>query len=262
MSSAAAQKALAAAPAPSPTFFPGDTRLHALVSYSYTSDGELRSHLAALAAKGRDVLATAVDARNSAGQTPLHLACQSSYVKGVEMLLRHGANAHAANDRGLRPAHVVAGLPEHSGTLLVLLASALTFAGEAGGGFSARDSAGNTPLHVAAAVGGLEAVVLLLELGSAPDARSHSGDSPPPPRLAAANTRLPAMQIIAPMAILPRSFGSAPLRACQRQRPKSTGTKMMLARESTELYQAVGMLKPSRRGSTCRSIQIRPMLAP
>ena len=58
------------------------------------------------------------------------------------------------------------------------------------------------------------------------------------------------IEIRAPMAILPRSFGSPPRRACQRQRPNSTGTKTMLARESTELYQAVGMVKPSRRGST------------
>lgn len=131
---------------PIPTYFPGDTRLHALVSYEYVSDEELERVLQVAASHGQAALSEIVDARNEAGQSPLHLAAQCAYFHGVEALLRYGADPIASDLRGRQPVHVAALLPQHAEELLDLLSFQ-------GCDMSAGDGEGLTPLHLSAAVG-------------------------------------------------------------------------------------------------------------
>lgn len=159
---------------PTPSFFPGDTRLHALVSYGYSSDEAVARLLFAVSAQqGPAALAQAVDARNEAGQAPLHLAAQCAYFRGVELLLAHGADANAQDFKGRRPAHIAALLPQHAEALLEVLAA------QAQGGcdVGAADHAGYTPLHLASAVGNAPCVRALLQAGARANARAHNGDA-------------------------------------------------------------------------------------
>jgi hypothetical protein len=157
---------------PIPTYFPGDTRLHALVSYEYISDEELERVLQVTASHGQAALTAAVDARNEAGQTPLHLAAQCAYFRGVETLLRYGADPIAADGRGRQAVHVASLLPQHAEELLDVLS-------QEGCDMSAADAEGLTPLHLAAAVGNAGCVRALMISGSADiNARTISGETP------------------------------------------------------------------------------------
>lgn len=146
---------------PTPSFFPGDTRLHGLVSYSYVSDDAVHAAIYSGAQ---------VDSRNEAGQTPLFLATQCAYCNGIETLLRYGASANIPDYKGRRPVHVAAMLPQYADAVVQLLWNG-------GSEVAVGDHEGYTPLHLAAAVGNTACVNFLVHCGASVNARSHDGDA-------------------------------------------------------------------------------------
>ena len=108
-----------------------------------------------------------VDARDSAGRTPLHRA-----VAGAIAALRDaGADPNARDSRGSTPLHVVAGSwrwPGESVRLVRLLV-------EAGADVDARNNAGETPLQIAWSRHDTATVQALIELGADPVA-ADGGD--------------------------------------------------------------------------------------
>lgn len=75
-----------------PAYTPGDTELHALVSYGYVSDERLER-----AIRGGFIH---LDAPNDQGRTALFHAVQCAYFFGIEALAYNGANVNAADIRG------------------------------------------------------------------------------------------------------------------------------------------------------------------
>ena len=78
-----------------------------------TADSAGRSPLHLACAAGHSGVAAAlmgrganVDAIDKEGCTPLHLACMGDHALTVRMLLKHGANTTIADTDGLRPADV------------------------------------------------------------------------------------------------------------------------------------------------------------
>ena len=231
---------------PTPSFFPGDTRLHALVSYGYSSDEAVARLLFAVSAQqGPAALAQAVDARNEAGQAPLHLAAQCAYFRGVELLLAHGADANAQSPSGMtalmwssacgaiNEVRLLLGAAPSSAdlnaraidgrTALLVAARSASVAGTgvvaallragAGAEASERDEA----LRLACLHGHTEAVFELLEYGASANSRDAFGRSPL--WLAACANHLDAVQRLLARGADPGSrdaFGRSPLDAAVR----------------------------------------------
>ena len=134
----------------------------------------------------------AVNARNQAGNTPLHLAVMQRHDEEmVRALLEAGANANARNRNDEMPLHEAT---LHGDIDLVHLLL------EAGAAVNARDGAGNTALHYALSFGNrilhmlrakgintplhlvgngpAELVRALLEAGADPTLRNNEGNTP------------------------------------------------------------------------------------
>jgi hypothetical protein len=75
-----------------PQYEAGDSPLHALVSYGYTTDDAVDREVAG----GR----AAVNARNAVGATALQLATQFAYFHGMAVLVQSGADLDAADMHG------------------------------------------------------------------------------------------------------------------------------------------------------------------
>ncbi len=110
-----------------------------------------------------DVNETAVD-----GTTALHWAVQRDDTKMVEMLIRSGANAHAANRYGVRPL-ALAAVNGNADILKLLL--------DAGADPNAGLSPDETAVMAAARTGKIDALKLLLDHGGRLDARDARGQT-------------------------------------------------------------------------------------
>jgi ankyrin repeat protein len=86
-----------------------------------------------------------VDARNSAGQTPLLAAAQNGHVKAMEILLSRGADVDAQDDRGRTALMVAAGADDVKMVKLLL---------SKGVKVNLKDESGFTALSGSEAVGG------------------------------------------------------------------------------------------------------------
>jgi ankyrin repeat protein/uncharacterized membrane protein YfcA len=153
-----------------------------------------------LAAEGLVVRKRAnVNARNAAGDTPLHAAVEKGMLALTKVLLEHGANVRARARSGETALHLAALHTEPSFVDLLLAAgadpAARTDAGEsvlmwaalsghivsaqrliaAGADANVKDLKGNLPLHGAADGGHLEVVRLLLAKTSEPGAKNREG---------------------------------------------------------------------------------------
>jgi ankyrin repeat protein len=138
-------------------------------------DGDTPLHHAAvlnLDSAVRFLLAQKVDvnARNDAGQTPLHVPFKLSPTPQViELLLRGGADVTAKDKQGRTPLHAAA--ERGPATVAELLID-----GKAD--VNARDDGGATPLHLAAKLKRKELVELLLKRGADPNANDTGGRTP------------------------------------------------------------------------------------
>lgn len=116
--------------------------------------------------------------RSSDGWTPLHLAAFFGRDDAVTLLIDHGAPLDAHSTNALRNSPLHAAL---AGNTLPILVRRLVFAGA---DVTARDSHGNTPLHLAASRGYEPLCDLLIARGA--DAHAISDDKSTPAMLAIA----------------------------------------------------------------------------
>ncbi|KFV16704.1 Ankyrin repeat domain-containing protein 6 [Tauraco erythrolophus] len=107
-------------------------------------------------------------AKNKAGNTPLHLACQNSHSQSTRVLLLGGSRADLKNNAGDTCLHVAARY-NHLPIVRVLL-SAFCSVHE-------KNQAGDTALHVAAALNHRKVVKLLLEAGADASVVNNAGQT-------------------------------------------------------------------------------------
>ena len=108
---------------------------------------------------------TLVNARDSTGSSPLHLAAARGNTDVVRVLLRNGADVSAADWLERTPLHTAAtcAVGNSVGSILLLT--------QAGADVMARDSVGRSSLHDAACEGAEGAISVLVEAGSKTGAR-------------------------------------------------------------------------------------------
>ena len=110
-------------------------------------------------------------ARNTYGNTPLHLAALYKRADIVTALLNAGADLKARNNGDETPLHTAARNNVDPAVVAVLI--------KAGAGLKARNKYGHTPLHAAALSNENPAVAAtLLDAGADPDARTKLGNTP------------------------------------------------------------------------------------
>ncbi|KAJ7585151.1 hypothetical protein C8J56DRAFT_1166307 [Mycena floridula] len=110
---------------------------------------------------------------DSHGNTPLHIAAHHQITECVPVLLRHGANPNATNDKDWTPLHAATTAApfvqwERTTNLLQALLGD-------GAHINAEDQDGRTALHLAARRGSVMTVRFLLDNGAAPSKRDSHG---------------------------------------------------------------------------------------
>lgn len=110
-----------------------------------------------------------LDARNKVGETPLIVAAGAHQADIVGLLVRHGADVTAADDRGITALHWLAN--HASGDAVRMLVAR-------GADVNATDLTGRTPLHRAADRLNEPAIDVLLKAGANPNAQDALGRAP------------------------------------------------------------------------------------
>ena len=112
-----------------------------------------------------------INARDSGGRTPLHIAAARQYGKAqVELLLANGADVNATDDRGCTPLHYAVRNNEPDLPVRLLL--------EKGADVNVRDDDGRTPLHYAMEPSYSRVLEVLLKSGASVNARDKNGITP------------------------------------------------------------------------------------
>ena len=114
-----------------------------------------------------------VNAKNSEGNTPLHIACESGNFYVAEALMKYGTDSNIRNKEGNTPLHLACkGRDAHASVACSMLLL------ENGADVNAKNSKGQTPLHFAASQANFELVKLLLRYGANILEKDEDGRSP------------------------------------------------------------------------------------
>ncbi len=115
-----------------------------------------------------------LNAGNSDGETPLMHAVRGNYTRSAKVLVDRGALQDAKNKLGQNLLHVSSQSVKID-TLAFLLQ--LTFC-RSKSALNAQDSMGNSPLHLFARKGNLDACKRLAALGACLDVKNNRGERP------------------------------------------------------------------------------------
>ena len=121
-----------------------------------------------------------VNAKNSDGVTPLHLAMASSGWRNVkwlniDRLMAKNADVNALTNKKHAPLHFLIGTMEDSEANIINYIAKLATAGAE---INVANHKGNTPLHLAATLGLSMSVGRLVELGANTNKKNRDGDTP------------------------------------------------------------------------------------
>ncbi|CAB0029897.1 unnamed protein product [Trichogramma brassicae] len=117
-----------------------------------------------------------INAQNTEGNAPLHLALPRGYTDLVRLLLRRGSDPNLANAEGSTPLHVIC--KRDSDDDLAKLFFDINDEIDQRVLVDARDNLGNTPLLLALSQGHIDLVRLLLSRGSNPNLVDEEGSTP------------------------------------------------------------------------------------
>lgn len=113
-----------------------------------------------------------INAVDSSGDTPLHLAVRFSWPEAAEYLVAHGASVHSTNSAGTPPYFEAAvAASSHVEAMMTIFT-------RQGINLNHQGPDGSTLLHMAAAVGNAELVAFLLSRGIAACERNNKGWTP------------------------------------------------------------------------------------
>jgi ankyrin repeat protein len=140
-----------------PEAAPNNLPLHELVDAPAALEGALR--------RGADP-----NARDAAGNTPLHAVVWRDNPQAVRILLEHGADPNARNRRGVPVLHEAIRRKRKEMSLLLIEAGAAVD--------DHADDDGSTPLHWAAKAGWTDSIPILLARGAAVDAMDAADRTP------------------------------------------------------------------------------------
>ena len=134
-----------------------DTELHAAVSYGYSSD----EHVANLLRNGADPNAP----DKNGGRTALHIAASGAYFAGMELLMDAGADPNVQDDDGNISMHhaCMGGCGKYAVDVVMYLHQT------GHSKISCPNQDGDTPLHLASAIGDTACVEYLLQVGAHPE---------------------------------------------------------------------------------------------
>jgi ankyrin repeat protein len=117
-----------------------------------------------------------IQARDTYGNTPLHLVVASGFSGAVSILLEQGADPNAADKAGKTPLHHAAGSPVHHAGTAEIISETLLKAGADANAITVRG--GVTPLHIAAARASVNVIDLLIRHRANINAADATGRTP------------------------------------------------------------------------------------
>lgn len=139
------------------------------------SNGDSPLHLASRHGHGQ-IAALLLDqgadpeSKNHVGYTPLHCATLLGHYETAKVLLEHGADVQVKDSNGDRPPLHLASRHGHDQVATLLL--------EHGADVHVKDSNGDNPLHLAARYRHDQIATLLLDHGADPESKNTNGQTP------------------------------------------------------------------------------------
>ena len=107
------------------------------------------------------------------GNTPLHLAAaKMDDPKIAEILIKHGARVNASNSKGQKPIHIAANRTDNNG------AKCLELLIKNGAKLNLGNSKGMKPIHIAAESGNIKTLQLLIDNGAKVNCKDGPGRTP------------------------------------------------------------------------------------
>jgi ankyrin repeat protein len=115
-----------------------------------------------------------VDTPNRSGRTPMFFAAQNGHLKTINVLVGHGAHVKTPDGDSVSPLQACMNQCAHLPDFHFIMAALVSH----GALMLARDTNGNTPLHIAASTGKCDAISALLSRRADINCLSESGRTP------------------------------------------------------------------------------------